>query len=361
MILKWALIIMKKKFCSIIIMILFISGFFIGCIENSQVNIKYFSTEDIIPKEKQGKMIFNFTIRTNETSEIVRLWIPYPVSNEYQEITDYSIEGNYDYTSIFSESQYGIIILYAEWNNPEIFPKLNLSYDISRTEKIKKNFSITDDLLPVDVEQYLLPTVLGPTDGEVKEIADEVTKGNKSIIEKAIAIYDYLIEYGERDANLTFCGDGDVCKLLKNLRGKCADFSSVFVALSRSVGVPSREIFGTRISKDGDITGSYHCHAEFYNPGYGWIPVDPSDVAKLMLNENLDLDDQKIIVARDYYFGIQSETYVDLSTGRDIILNPPQDGGPLNYFMYPYAEINGEPLDFISQEQLRYIVTFKEG
>ena len=85
-----------------------------------------------------------------------------------------------------------------------------------------------------------------------------------------------------------------VCKLLKNLRGKCADFSSVFVALSRSVGVPAREIFGTRISKDGDITGFYHCHAEFYLQEYGWVPVDPSDVAKLMLKENLDLDDEKI-------------------------------------------------------------------
>jgi transglutaminase-like putative cysteine protease len=351
---------MKKTFFCIVISILFISSYFIGCIENSQVNIKYASMEEYIPEEKQGKMIFNFTIRTNETSETVRLWIPYPISNEYQKITNYSIEGNYDYSGIFSESQYGIIILYAEWNNTEMLPTLNLSYDISRFEKIRKNFSINDDLLPVDVDRYLIPTKLGPTDGEVKEIADDVTKGNKSILEKAIAIYDYLIEYGERDANLTFCGDGDVCKLLKNLRGKCADFSSVFVALSRSVGVPSREIFGTRISKEGDITGSYHCHAEFYNPGYGWIPVDPSDVAKLMLNENLDLDDEKIIKARDYFFGIQSETYIDFSTGRDVILNPPQDGEPLNYFMYPYAEINGEPLDFISQEYLRYIIIFEE-
>ena len=46
-----------------------------------------------------------------------------------------------------------------------------------------------------------------------------ITEGYSTILEKAIAIYDYLIEYGERDANLTFCGDGDVCKLLKNLRG----------------------------------------------------------------------------------------------------------------------------------------------
>ncbi len=351
---------MKKRYFSIIIMILYISFSFIGCIENNQIDIKYFSSEKIIPKEKQGKMIFNFTIRTNKSSEIVRLWIPYPVSNKYQDISNYSIEGNYNYSGIYRESKFGNIILYAEWKNPNSFPKLNLSYHILRTERIRKNFSISDDLLPIDVYQYLIPTSLGPTDGEVKIIADNITKGYKSILEKATAIYDYLIDYGERDANLTFCGDGDVCKLLKNLRGKCADFSSVFVALSRSVGIPSREIFGTRISKNGDITGSYHCHAEFYLPEYGWIPVDPSDVAKLMLNENLILSDEKVEKARNYYFGIQSETYVDLSTGRDIILNPPQDGNPLNYFMYPYAEINGESLDFISQEYLRYIITFEE-
>ncbi len=352
---------MNKKLFSIFTGILFISVVFLGCIENTQFNIKYASMENFIPKEKQGKMIFNVTIRTNEKTETARLWIPYPVSNEYQKITNYSIEGNYDYTGIFRESNFGNIILYAEWKNPEFFPKLNLSFDIIRGQRIRKNFSIKNDFIPIDVEKYLLPTELGPTDGEVKKIADDITKENKTLLEKAIAIYDYLIEYGERDGNLTFCGDGDVCKLLKNLRGKCADFSSVFVALTRSVGVPSREIFGTRISKNGDITGAYHCHAEFYLPDYGWIPVDPSDVAKIMLNENMDLDDEKIKKARDYYFGNQSETYVDLSTGRDIILNPPQEGGPLNYFMYPYAEINGESIDFVSQESLKYIVSFIEN
>jgi hypothetical protein len=89
--------------------------------------------------------------------------------------------------------------------------------------------------------------------------------------------------------------------------------------------------------------------------------VDPSDVAKLMLNENLQINDTKIVEARDYYFGAQTETYVDLSTGRDIILNPEQDEGPINYFMYPYAEVNGEALDYISQEYLKYTVTFKEN
>ena len=87
------------------------------------------------------------------------------------------------------------------------------------------------------------------------------------------------------------------------------------------------EYKGTAIfdSNTRDITGAYHCRAEFYLPNYGWVPVDPSDVAKLMLNENLQINDTKVIEARDYYFGAQTETYVDLSTGRDIILNPEQE------------------------------------
>jgi transglutaminase-like putative cysteine protease len=333
--------------------------FFSGCVDDSNDNIKYSSNDQLIPEIKEGTITFNFSIRTTNNTDLVRLWIPYPVSNNYQDINNYFIDGNYNYSGIFREANNGIMTLYAEWNDPEIFPELTLKFDIKREERIRKNFNDSSMGLPIEVNEYLLPTILGPTTGEVKDIAEEVTKGNTSILSKAIAIYDYLVEHGERDPDLSFCGDGDVCKLLKNLRGKCADFSSVFVALSRSVGVPSREIFGTRISKEGDITGSYHCHAEFYLPDYGWIPVDPSDVAKLMLNEDLDINDSQVIEAREYYFGIQSETYVDLSMGRDILLNPPQDGELLNYFMYPYAEVDGVPLDFISQEYLRYTVTFE--
>ena len=56
------------------------------------------------------------------------------------------------------------------------------------------------------MDEFLLPTDLGPTDGLVKEVADEVTQGKTTILEKATAIYDYLIENGERDPELNFCG-----------------------------------------------------------------------------------------------------------------------------------------------------------
>jgi len=80
-----------------------------------------------------------------------------------------------------------------------------------------------------------------------------------------------------------------------------------------------------------------------------------------LTKEELAIDDPKVVEAQDYFFGAQTETYIDLSTGRDIVLNPEQSAGPLNYFMYPYAEVNDEPLDFISQEYLKYTVTFEEN
>jgi transglutaminase-like putative cysteine protease len=337
--------------------------FFSGCIEEKETinEFKYKSNEQIDLKENQGKMTFDIKIRTNDTAEIVRLWTPYPVSNENQQVENITILGNYNYSGVYREGIYGNMIIYAEWDNPVENPNLNISFDIKRSEIYMKNFPEVEGEIPIDVEMYLLPTTLGPTDGLVKENSDEITEGKTTILEKATAIYDYLIEHGERDPNLNFCGEGDVCQLLQLMKGKCIDFSSVFVALSRSAGVPAREILGTRISKDGDITGAYHCRAEFYLPNYGWVPVDPSDVAKLMLKEDLDINDTRVIEARDYFFGAQTETYIDLGTGRDIILNPKQDSGPLNYFMYPYAEVNGEALDFISQEYLKYTVTFYES
>ena len=352
----------RYKLYSIYIFLILISILFIGCIEEQTPNnIKYKSNEQINLKEKQGKMTFDIIIRTNDTAQYVRLWAPYPVSNENQQVENFTILGNYNYSGVYREGINGNMIIYAEWNSPKDYPNLNFSFDIKRREIYLKNFPEEEGEIPADLDRFLLPTILGPTDGLVKDYSDEITEGKTTILEKATAIYDYLIEHGERDPNLNFCGEGDVCQLLQLMKGKCVDFSSVFVALSRSAGVPAREILGTRIASNGDITGAYHCHAEFYLPNYGWVPVDPSDVAKLMLNEDLDINDTKVIEARDYYFGAQTETYIDLGTGRDIILNPKQDSGPLNYFMYPYAEVNGEVLDFISQEYLKYTVTFYES
>jgi hypothetical protein len=63
----------------------------------------------------------------------------------------------------------------------------------------------------------------------------------------------------------------------------------------------------------------------------GWVPVDASEAAK----------DPK---RRDYFFGAHDENRVECARGRDLTLNPKQKGAALNYFIYPYAEVDGKPL-----------------
>ena len=72
----------KKKILggiSVIIIIVLVSIAFVGFQEET---IKYRSTEDVIPKTKQGTVTFNFTISTNKSANKTRLWVPYIVSNE---------------------------------------------------------------------------------------------------------------------------------------------------------------------------------------------------------------------------------------------------------------------------------------
>ena len=59
------------------------------------------------------------------------------------------------------------------------------------------------------------------------------------------------------------------------------------------------------------------------------MPVDASEAAK---------DPSR----REYFFGALDENRVQFSRGRDLVLTPPQKGEPLNYFVFPYAEIDGQ-------------------
>jgi transglutaminase-like putative cysteine protease len=101
--------------------------------------------------------------------------------------------------------------------------------------------------------------------------------------------------------------------------------------MMRAAGIPARFEIGFPLpgeQKAGEIPG-YHCWAQFYLDQVGWIPVDASEAWK---------KPEK----RDYFFGAHDQHRVLFTTGRDIRLAPPQQGEPLNYFIYPYAEVDGK-------------------
>ncbi|MEW5743845.1 MAG: transglutaminase domain-containing protein [Nitrospirota bacterium] len=316
-----------------------------------------------IAKERTGEVTIQFNLNAPADAKEVRLWVPYPVSDENQTVEDIKVTGNFAHSGVYREGEYGNMALYAEWNTPSKERTLTYTIKVKRKEALKKDFPKKELLFSKEeFAQYLKPTSLGPTSGKVKELAEKITKGKKTNLAKSRAIYDWIVNNMHRDPNIKGCGYGEVEKLLVSLGGKCGDIHSVYVALARSVSVPSREISGIRMPKgrEGDMTRNQHCWAEFYMPGYGWVPVDPSDVRKAMLERKItDVKEGKDLV--EYYFGGLDESRIGYQTGRDLILNPAQKGDKLNYFMYPYAEADGKPLnEDLFGFNLGYTITFRE-
>ena len=315
------------------------------------------------PGPKQRRVEVNLQLRLNapEHSRQVRVWIPFPVSDENQTIGDVKIEGNYSHYGIHQEEEFGNSILYAEWRGPAKQRVLTYRFQASRREVLKKDFPKQElRLSHAGLETYLRPTSLGPTSGRVKQRADEIVAKTETPLAQARAIYDWIVDNMYRDPEVKGCGYGDVERLLGTLGGKCGDLHSVYVALARSAGIPAREIFGIRIPADpqGDMSKAQHCWAEFYLPGYGWVPIDPSDVRKIILEKKLSLEEERPY--REYYFGAVDENRIAYGLGRDLILNPPQAEAPLNYFMYPHAEADGKALnEDLFGFNLGYTITYK--
>jgi transglutaminase-like putative cysteine protease len=147
----------------------------------------------------------------------------------------------------------------------------------------------------------------------------------------------------------------------------------MFVGLARSVGVPARDVYGLRVapSKYGykslgtgspNVTRAQHCRAEFYAAGHGWVPVDPADVRKVVLEEppgNLPVGDAKVAAARKRLFGGWEMNWLAYNMGHDVKL-PGSSGPKIPYLMYVNAESGGQMRDQLDPDGLKYTITARE-
>lgn len=318
---------------------------------------------DALAETRAGVVTLTVDLSAQDPGQGVRLWVPYPVSDRNQLVGDLRVAGDFASSGVYTDQVHGTSILYAEWPENSAGRRLTFSFSVERREVTRGELPSAEPAWnPADYAAWLGATSLGPIDGEVKALAGKITAAKRTVHEKARAIYDWTVENMHRDPNVTGCGTGDVCALLKSPGGKCTDISSVFIALCRASGVPTREVFGIRLGRKAaeDITSWQNCWVEFFLPGYGWFPVHPADVLKAVLVEKLALGDPKEKEYREYYWGNLDPYRVVLAEGRDIVLNPRQAGAPLNSFLYPYAEVGGKPLDFSKPKAFVYTYTFEE-
>lgn len=310
-----------------------------------------------------GTITMEFDLSGHDTDKEIKLWIPYPMSDRDQLISNITVKGDYSESAVYSDQKYSTPMLYARWDTLRKSRKLTFSFHVVRQEVIRRDFPAKETAWdPADYKIYLTGTKLGPIDGEVKKLADKITKGKTTILAKARAIYDWTCENMYRDPDTVGCGPGDVCSLLLRPGGKCTDIHSMFVSLCRAAGIPAREVFGIRQGKKAEqnITSWQHCWAEFYLPGYDWVPVDPADVRKMMLKQDLKLGDAKTKYYREYFWGGWDQYRVKLAMGRDLILNPAQYGDTVNTFGYPYAQVGDKTINWLDPATFKYTFTYRQ-
>jgi transglutaminase-like putative cysteine protease len=308
-----------------------------------------------------------------------KVWLPLSQygDTDYQRTVDVRWSGNATRTGIYRDPQYGAPAFYAQWDDRNVPPKLqtvnvittrNRSVDLTRTGQ--RSYVPREDL-----DLYLQSTAHIPLGGIVRDTASKAApNASADPMVKARAIYEWIVENTYRDPKVLGCGTGDIRFMLEsgNLGGKCADLNALFVGMARSVGIPARDVYGVRVAdsatwkslgKSGDITKAQHCRAEFHHPDFGWIPVDPADVRKVILEEEKDrllpLDDPRVKLARQTLFGFWEMNWMAFNTAGDSRLAP-QTAKPLGHFMYPYAEGAKGLLDYYDPANFQYRMTAKE-
>jgi transglutaminase-like putative cysteine protease len=309
----------------------------------------------------------------------VRVWLPVPLTTN----TDYfkrepdSWTGNFKTGRFVQHDKYGTGLFFAEWGPGEKAPLLELkSQFMTRDRHVdlskKPNASVKENKAALDY--FRKPSKLIKTDGIVASTSRGIVSGYKRDADKAQAIYDWIVDNTFRDPKVKGCGIGDISTMLETgyLGGKCADLNALYVGLARAAGLPARDVYGVRcaassefksLGKADDITGAQHCRAEVYLTGYGWVPVDPADVRKVVLEENqpelLPLDDPKVKKARAKLFGAWEMNWLPYNYAHDLKL-PQSNGAEIGYLMYPQAETANGRKDSLDPKNFRYTITSKE-
>jgi len=314
-------------------------------------------------------------VEVQKPAGTTRIWLPVPltVDTDYQKGLGNVWRAEGGKAALVRDAKYGAGMVSAEFAEgvapvatlTSRFATRDRSLDLARTAN-------PQPLSKAEFALYTEATELLPTDGIVRDTAREITKGARGEVDKARAIYEWIVENTFRDPKTRGCGVGDIRFMLesRNLSGKCADLNALFVGLARSVGVAARDVYGVRVAdsargfkslgKAGDITRAQHCRAEFWSPAHGWVPVDPADVRKVVLEEKpgLTLADEAPVRARQMLFGNWEMNWLAYNTAHDLAL--PGGKGKVGFFMYPCGETAEGKLDSLDPGAFRYTISSRE-
>lgn len=279
--------------------------------------------------------------------------------------------------AIVQDPKSGARMLHVAWASDEPQPEVTA---VSRftARDLKVDMSTSNPAVKLSPElraRYTASTSTLRLPGIVTETAAKITAGATNDLDKARRIYEWVVDNTTRNGKTRGCGTGDIESMLKsgNLTGKCADLNALYVGLARASMLPARDLYGIRVAPSAfgykslgagsaTITRAQHCRADVFVDGIGWIPVDPADVRKVVLEEppgTLAMDDPKVKAARAALFGSWETNWLAYNDTHDVVL-PGSKGPAVSFLMYPQAETARGRLDELDPDAFKYTITTRQ-
>ena len=270
----------------------------------------------------------------------VELWLPLPREDD-QSVLDLRLVGSGHPTVVRLEPS-GDRLAYLRVEHPHGPVTLAETATIARREVASAPAATVTRVADVDPAAFapdLASSQFVLVNDDIRAIARAQTRGKATVVARARALYDWVYDHMQYDKSVPGFGLGDIPYCLKVAKGNCTDFHTLFMALARASGIPARWSMGFPLAYgDGRTTPAtdqavpgYHCWAEFWTPGAGWVPVDISEARK-----HPEL--------KDYFFGHLSGNRVLFSRARDFLLEPDASGTRRNSIIYPIARADGRDL-----------------
>jgi len=215
------------------------------------------------------KYIKRFQITPLEKSQNVKIItiIPQDYKNR-QKITDisFSIKPNRIFNN--GNNRYAEFVIENINENMEIYIKCLIEifkYDLNEANKtnfINKFESKKSLSIYLNEEKFI-----ESNDPSVIDITKQFNTKNKTDLVKQI--YNFVI------SNMTFemqKEEKGALFALNNKKGRCMEYSALFIALCRASGLPARQIYGYNPLERAIL----HAWAEVYLDNLGWVPFDPT-------------------------------------------------------------------------------------
>ena len=290
------------------------------------------------------------TVKLKGVSGQTRLWLPLPLNQDtlFQRTLGHSWNGNPEMASIRRTPHGHLARFHSEWSDGSD-AKFQIKTLVTTADR---HFDVAKRTVAPEREDILRRNLqasqLIPNDGLAHQLGERIIGRIKDPVAQGKAIYDWVVENSIYDPALPGCGTGDVHQQLirGQYGGRSADINGLFAAVCRAIGIPARCVFGLRIGPSrlfrslgltsDDATRGQHVRAEFYVPGFGWIPVDPSDVRRAVAMEGLSDRDSKLLSLKKVLFGVWEMNWIAFNVGTDVVLPGRQNALP--FLLLPQLE-----------------------